>query len=31
MSEPSDSTSIYAKLRQLEGILKDVYLELGGD
>jgi len=27
---PSDSVSIYAKLRQMEGILKHVYNELGG-
>jgi hypothetical protein len=26
----SDTTTIYAKLRQMEGILKDVYQELGG-
>jgi hypothetical protein len=26
----SDMTSIYAKLRQMEGILRDVYKELGG-
>jgi len=30
MSKASDSASIYAKLRQMEGILKDVYKELGG-
>lgn len=29
-SKPSDAPSIYAKLRQMEGILKDVYKELGG-
>ena len=30
MSNVSDTESIYAKLRQLEGIFKDVYRELGG-
>ena len=30
MSNTSDNTSIYAKLKQMEGILKDVYRELGG-
>jgi len=30
VSKPSDNASIYAKLRQMEGILKDVYKELGG-
>lgn len=29
-SEPADTASIYAKLRQMEGILKEVYKELGG-
>jgi len=28
--KPSDAPSIYAKLRQMEGIFKDVYKELGG-
>src|SRR5215469_16440717 len=27
---PADNASIYAKLRQMEGIFKDVYWELGG-
>lgn len=30
MSKVSDTASIYAKLKQMEGILKDVYRELGG-
>ena len=29
-SKSAETTSIYAKLRQMEGILKDVYKELGG-
>ena len=29
-SKAVDSASIYTKLRQMEGILKDVYKELGG-
>jgi hypothetical protein len=29
-SQPSVGVSIYAKLRQMEGIFKDVYKELGG-
>ena len=30
MAKASDTPSIYAKLRQMEGILRDVYKELGG-
>lgn len=30
LPKTSDAASIYAKLRQMEGILKDVYRELGG-
>ena len=30
VSQASDTVSIYTKLRQMEGILKDVYKELGG-
>jgi len=30
MSKAPDTPSIYSKLRQMEGILKDVYSELGG-
>jgi hypothetical protein len=30
MANASDNASIYAKLRQMEGILKEVYKELGG-
>lgn len=30
ISKTSETVSIYAKLRQMEGILKDVYRELGG-
>lgn len=29
-SKTSDTISIYARLRQMEGILKEVYKELGG-
>ena len=28
--EAPNTASIYAKLRQMEGILKDAYLQLGG-
>ncbi len=30
VSKSSETASIFAKLRQMEGILKDVYQELGG-
>ena len=30
MSKHSDPASIYAKLRQMAGILREVYKELGG-
>jgi hypothetical protein len=30
MAKASDNVSIYAKLRQMEGLLKEVYRELGG-